>query len=122
MKKRINPNIKAHLLRGAFYLLVLLALVCFAFSGKGKSAFNLPSTSSGVSRSPVATGVMQPTTQARTLTFADRVAYQRAIEEIHWRHRDWPAADGSSKPSLDRVMPQAQIEKRWKIICATRRR
>ena len=74
MKKQINPNIKAHLLRGAFYLLVLLTLVCFAFSGKGKSAFNLPGTSSDVSRSPVATGVMQPTTQARTLTFADRVA------------------------------------------------
>ena len=40
------------------------------------------------------------------------MAYQRAIEEIHWRHRDWPAADGSSKPSLDKVMPQAQIEKK----------
>ena len=23
----------------------------------------------------------------RTLTFADRVAYQRAIEEVYWRHR-----------------------------------
>jgi hypothetical protein len=26
----------------------------------------------------------------RTLTFAERVAYQRAIEEVYWRHRIWP--------------------------------
>ena len=26
----------------------------------------------------------------RTLTFADRVAYQRAIEDVYWRHRIWP--------------------------------
>ena len=26
----------------------------------------------------------------RTLTFADRVAYQRVIEEVYWRHRIWP--------------------------------
>src|SRR5262249_31135060 len=29
-----------------------------------------------------------------------------------WRHGDWPATDGSAKPSLDQVMPQAQIEKK----------
>jgi hypothetical protein len=28
----------------------------------------------------------------RTLTFADRVAYQRAIEEVYWHHRIWPEA------------------------------
>ena len=26
----------------------------------------------------------------RTLTFAERVAYQRAIEDVYWRHRIWP--------------------------------
>ena len=26
----------------------------------------------------------------RTLTFAERVAYQRAIEHVYWRHRIWP--------------------------------
>jgi hypothetical protein len=55
---------------------------------------------------------MAPTTQTRTLTFADRVAYQHAIEEVYWRHRDWPRADGSSKPSLDHVMSQTQMEKK----------
>jgi N-acetylneuraminic acid mutarotase len=48
----------------------------------------------------------------RTLTFADRVAYQRAIEEVYWQHRIWPAANAGPKPPLDKVMSQAQIEKK----------
>jgi N-acetylneuraminic acid mutarotase len=46
------------------------------------------------------------------LTFADRVAYQRAIEEIYWQHRIWPNANAGPKPPLDKVMPQAQLEKK----------
>ena len=46
----------------------------------------------------------------RTLTFAERVAYQRAIEEVYWRHRIWPKERPDPKPSLDAVMSQAQIE------------
>src|SRR5438046_4513701 len=46
----------------------------------------------------------------RTLTFAERVAYQRAIEEVYWRHRIWPQEH--PKPSLDTVMSQAQLEKK----------
>jgi hypothetical protein len=45
-----------------------------------------------------------------TLTFAQRVAYQRAIEEVYWRHRIWPKERPDSKPSLDTVMLQAQLE------------
>src|ERR1043166_7809984 len=37
----------------------------------------------------------------RTLTFADRVAYQRAIEDVYWRHRIWPPERPDPKPSLD---------------------
>jgi len=48
----------------------------------------------------------------RTLTFADRVAYQRAIQEVYWRHRIWPAANAGAKPPLAKVMSQAQIEKK----------
>ena len=46
----------------------------------------------------------------RTLTFAERVAYQRAIEEVYWRHRIWPKENPDPKPSLDAVMSQAQLE------------
>ena len=48
----------------------------------------------------------------RTLTFAERVSYQRAIEEVYWRHRIWPKERPDPKPSLDAVMSQAQLEKK----------
>src|SRR5947208_2735539 len=50
--------------------------------------------------------------QTRTLTFADRVAYQRAIEEVYWRHLIWPSERLDSKVPLDQVMTQTQIEKK----------
>ncbi|MGE5209333.1 MAG: hypothetical protein ACM3KL_08390, partial [Alphaproteobacteria bacterium] len=48
----------------------------------------------------------------RTLTFAERVAYQHAIEDVYWRHRIWPKERPDPKPSLDAVMSQAQLEKK----------
>src|SRR5215470_7010989 len=48
----------------------------------------------------------------RTLTFAERVAYQRAIEQVYWRHRIWPNERLDPKPSLDAVMHQEQLEKK----------
>ena len=48
----------------------------------------------------------------RTLTFPERVAYQRAIEDVYWRHRIWPKENPDPKPSLDAVMSQAQLEKK----------
>ena len=61
-------------------------------------------------------GFFRPETQAgvsqRTLTFEERVAHQRAIEEVYWRHRLWPKERPDSKPSLDAVMSQEQLEKK----------
>src|SRR4029079_9747385 len=48
----------------------------------------------------------------RTLTFEDRVAYQRAISDVYWHHRIWPKERPDRKPSLDAVMSQAQLEKK----------
>ena len=48
----------------------------------------------------------------RTLTFEQRVAYQHAIEEVYWRHCIWPKERPDRKPSLDAVMPQAQLQKK----------
>src|SRR5206468_4419545 len=48
----------------------------------------------------------------RTLTFEERVSYQRAIEDVYWRHRIWPKENADAKPSLDAVMSQAQLEKK----------
>ena len=60
-----------------------------------------------VFRSETPTNVTQ-----RSLTFAERVAYQRAIEEVYWRHRIWPKENLNPKPSLDAVMSQAVLEKK----------
>src|SRR4029077_7762456 len=61
----------------------------------------------------LATPVLPDSSQnRRILTFADRVAYQYAIEEIYWRHRIWPIENSRSKPSLDEVMSRTQIERK----------
>ena len=53
-----------------------------------------------------------PESVRRTLTFAERVAYQYAIEEIYWRHRIWPKDNPEPKPTLDAVMSRAQVERK----------
>ena len=47
----------------------------------------------------------------RTLTFAERVVYQYAIEEIYWRHRIWPKDNSDPKPPLDAVISPAEVER-----------
>src|SRR6266550_2806186 len=91
-----NDNTKSHLktkskicgyvVRGAAVVgLSLSALVTLS------SAFNLPN-SLLTSAVPLRFSGNGPGTlnQARTLSFAERVAYQRAIEDVYWRHRIWP--------------------------------
>src|SRR6478735_3999627 len=48
----------------------------------------------------------------RNLTFAERVAYQRAIEDVYWRYRIWPDERPDPKSPLDSVMSHAQLKKK----------
>src|SRR5262245_14154693 len=48
----------------------------------------------------------------RTLSFAERVTYQRAIENVYWHHRIWPKERASPKPPLDSVMSQPKLAKK----------
>src|SRR6266481_1271325 len=50
--------------------------------------------------------------ESATLSFAERVAYQRAIEDVYWRHRIWPKERPDPKASWDVVMSQTTIEKK----------
>ena len=50
----------------------------------------------------------------RALTFTQRVAYQRAIEEIYWSHRTWPQQRPDTKPPIAAVVSQRQLEKKVK--------
>ena len=97
MKKQINPNIQAHLLRATFYVLMLVAVCAIPFALAQRN----------ISKPGAATGLSQ-----RILSFEERVAYQRAIEEVYWRHRIWPNQRPDPKPSLDAVMSQAQLERK----------
>jgi N-acetylneuraminic acid mutarotase len=89
MKKQIAPSAKAYLIRSAscLFLVVSVSAIPFAF-GQWRAGGQ------------------------KTLTFAERVVYQRAIEEVYWRHRIWPKERPDPKPSLDAVMSQAQLEKK----------
>jgi N-acetylneuraminic acid mutarotase len=75
------------------------------------SAFNLPNRSPDLSPWLASPTAAKPARQRTVLTLADRVAYQRAIEEVYWRHRIWPKENSKPKPSLDAVIPAQQIEK-----------
>jgi hypothetical protein len=44
MKKQINPTIKAHLIRGAFYLLLLIAVCAIPFALAQRNAIKRPVT------------------------------------------------------------------------------
>src|SRR5439155_8124477 len=99
MKMKTSPGIRADAtitrgrLRRVFSSLFLVAVVVTAVAASDRSTENPPK-------------------QTRALTFAERVAYQRAIEDVYWRHRIWPEECTDSKPSLDAVMSQAQLEKK----------
>src|SRR5205809_6446929 len=86
--------------RASIGLLVCGAAACSMLSGALLAFF----------RFEAPTKVSHPA--AAGLTFADRVAYQRAIEEVYWRHRIWPKENSKPKPSLDEVMWAQQIEKK----------
>ena len=116
---KTKSEISAYVLRCSAAA-VLLSCVIVAFT----TAINAPNRSPKVSTpqndsafgvsakengSSVAASAIQ---RNRTLTFADRVAYQRAIEEVYWQHRIWPKENARPKPRLDEVMSQAEIEKK----------
>src|SRR5215475_9382262 len=102
---KTNNKISAYILRGSMAAL-LFSCVLVALC----SAIHIPEQDPKAlaTQDNAAFGVNAH--QSRTLSFADRVAYQRAIEEVYWRHRIWPDTNPSPKPSLDAVMSQAQLE------------
>src|SRR6266581_9676533 len=48
----------------------------------------------------------------RALSFEERVAAQKAIEEVFWRHRIWPKENPGPKPALEKVLPDSVIRER----------
>src|SRR6266567_5362370 len=105
MKTKSKTN--GHIIRSVAYA-VFLSVAFIALT----SAFNSPnawvksaSATDGYDR------MAKSPSQPRAFSFVERVAYQRAIEDVYWRHRIWPKENPDPKPSLDAVMSQAQLEK-----------
>jgi len=48
----------------------------------------------------------------RALDFEERVAAQRAIEAVYWKHRDWPEGNSSAKPALSEVMSDEALRRK----------
>jgi hypothetical protein len=104
-----NSKIGGYFIRSAAWA-VFLSVAFIALT----SAFNSPNA---WDKSASATGaydrMAKSPSQPRTFSFVDRVVYQRAIEDVYWRHRIWPRNGGENfdpKPSLDAVMSLAQLE------------
>jgi N-acetylneuraminic acid mutarotase len=82
------------------YIVCTVAYAVFLSVGFIAASFAFQSPNS-TERSP---------SQPRAISLIERVAYQRAIEDVYWRHRIWPKENPDPKPSLDSVMSQAQLE------------
>ncbi|MFL6500273.1 MAG: Kelch repeat-containing protein [Candidatus Udaeobacter sp.] len=79
----------------SLHVLLLFGIVCSIMAGTSVALFRSES---------------QANASPRILTFAERVAYQRLIEDVYWRHRIWPKGRTDPKPSLGAVISQAELE------------
>jgi hypothetical protein len=103
---KTKSKISGHIIPGGVWA-VFLSIAFIMLS----SASNSPNTwhkSAGTAGAYDTTA--KTSSQPRAFSFAERVAYQRSIEEVYWRHRIWPKENPDPKPSLDAVMSQAQLE------------
>jgi hypothetical protein len=87
-----------------------LALVFLGAVAAFCSAINIPNQKLTASQNTSAFGVnghesvsspAVPTIRSdQMLSFAERVGYQRVIEEVYWRHRIWPEANAGGSPTV----------------------
>ena len=91
-----KSKISGHIIRSGA-LAVFLSVAFIALS----SAFHSPNKwhkSADAGGGYDSTG--KSPSQSRAFSFAERVAFQRAIEDVYWRHRIWPANGRILIPSL----------------------
>ncbi len=93
--------------------------ISLALVGAAVSALLLPTSFHGATRNsseldskPALTINASQNARPRELSFADRVAYQYAIEEAYWRHRIWPKENGGPKPALDATITATQVRQK----------
>src|SRR5688500_7096569 len=99
MPRNLAPRTRKHLSARKHYAFLLIAACCAAL---------------GLSLSPPVVRSQGKDGSPRSLSLGERVAYQRAVEEVYWRYTDWPKENSAPKPALDEVVPteatQAKVE------------
>src|SRR5215475_6295336 len=107
---KTNNKLSAYILRGSTTALLfscVLVALCSAIHlpEQGLKAF-APQDNGGLGANAHQSAASLPgsaTRNNRSLSFADRVAYQHAIEDVYSRHRIWPNTNAGPKPPLDAV-------------------
>jgi hypothetical protein len=116
MRKKSTPSqsgpARRSLGEGGFFSsrLFIAVLLC-----TGVGCLVMAGTSPGKAAKAVSHSEAPSNASQRALTFAERVSYQRAIEDVYWRHRIWPRSRGENsnpKPTLDAVMTPSQLEEK----------
>ena len=97
---KTKSKIGGHIIRSGAYAVFLSV----AFIG-ASSAFDSPNE---WDKSANATGgydrMAKSLSQPRAFSFVERIAFQRAIEDVYWQHRIWPKENSDPKPAFDAVM------------------
>ena len=85
-KKRISGTI----IRSTVVAVLLSsAIVTFALAVDLSNRSPFESAERSYGKHDHAAALAGTSKQTRTLSFAERVAYQRAIKEVYWQHRIW---------------------------------
>ena len=105
---KTKDKISGYIIRsGAWAVFLSVAFIA------DSSAFDSPNTSHKSAVATVGYGsTAKSPSQPRAFSFAERVVFQRAIEDVYWRHRIWPKENPDPKPALDAVMSQTQLQKK----------
>ena len=101
---KTNNKLSAYILRGSTAAL-LFSCVIVALC----SAINLPEQPPKALPPQDNAAFGANAHQSRSLSFADRVAYQRAIEDVYWRHRTLESAEVRPlfQSALARLVPSS---------------
>src|SRR5262245_10331498 len=107
----MDQAMKAKRKTGGYIIRSAVCAVCFSIVFVAlSSTFQSPNEWYKSSPTSSYNSTAKSPSQRRAFSFAERVAYQRAIEDVYWRHRIWPKENPNPKPSLDAVMSQTQLE------------
>src|SRR5215813_13966208 len=94
---KTKSKLSAYILRGSTTALLISCVVvalCSAINLPEQSFKTIPQQDNAAfsanAHQSAASMAASATLSNRSLSFAERVAYQRAIENVYWRHRIWP--------------------------------